>query len=127
MEFKRIDSVSYNSLVPSAIEPELIYRAFGRRLRELRKKKDLPQEELATLSGLTRASIANIESGRQRVHLHQLLKFADALGIDLGTLVSRMSDYAKAEDTGLQSSMHDYLKRVQGVAVGARAKERRSR
>jgi transcriptional regulator with XRE-family HTH domain len=37
------------------------------------------QEELARRVQLSRASITNIEKGRQRVLLHQLIEIADAL------------------------------------------------
>ncbi|WFU80746.1 helix-turn-helix transcriptional regulator [Bradyrhizobium sp. CIAT3101] len=39
----------------------------------------MTQEELARRVQLSRASITNIEKGRQRVLLHQLIEIADAL------------------------------------------------
>lgn len=69
------------------------------------------------MSGLTRASIANIESGRQRVLLHQILQFAEALGVDLATLVPRMSEIAGPEETGISSSRIDYLRRLRDLAL----------
>ena len=97
--------------VPSARKPEEIYKMFGRRLRELREKNRVPQEELATLSGLTRSSIANIENGKQRVMLHQLLKFAEALRVDLATLVPNQS-----KGPELQEAKKDYLDQVRTFA-----------
>jgi len=41
----------------------------------------MTQDRLATLVGLSRTSITNIEKGRQRVSLHQLYRISDALGI----------------------------------------------
>ena len=60
------------------IEP--VYRALGARIEQLRRILDLTQEELASRVGLTRASVANIETNRQRVLLHDVEKFATALG-----------------------------------------------
>jgi transcriptional regulator with XRE-family HTH domain len=120
--WKSIDSLGYNSLVPSARSPESIYHIFGRRLRELREEKGVPQQELAELSGLTRASIANVESGRQRVLLHQVLRFAQALRVDLNTLVPQASVLEEAEVSGASASMHDYLLRLRGIA-GVTSKE----
>jgi transcriptional regulator with XRE-family HTH domain len=87
-----VDSVAYNAHVPSARDPEALYRVFGRRLRDLREKRHVPQQELATLSGLNRSSIANIESGKQRVLLHQVLQFAEALRVTVGELVPSTLD-----------------------------------
>lgn len=112
---EKLDSMSYNLCVPSARTPESIYGIFGRRLRELREQRGLPQQELAILSGLTRASVANIESGRQRVLLHQMLKFSQALRVDLNTLVPQVSDILEPEGSGTSASMHEYLQRLRGV------------
>jgi transcriptional regulator with XRE-family HTH domain len=81
------------SEVPSARDPEAVYPIFGRRLRELRDEKHISQDELASFSGLTRSSIANIESGKQRVFLHQILQFAARLKVELKDLV-RQEDFA---------------------------------
>ena len=56
-----------------------IYRIFGRRVSVERSALGMSQEELARRVGLSRASIANIEAGRQRVLLHQVLALAYAL------------------------------------------------
>jgi transcriptional regulator with XRE-family HTH domain len=42
----------------------------------------LTQADVAKQIGLTRASLANIESGRQKVLLHQVYRLADALRLD---------------------------------------------
>lgn len=39
----------------------------------------MKQETLAGLLGISRGSLANVETGRQSVLVHQLYKFADAL------------------------------------------------
>lgn len=64
-----------------------IYRVFGSRLRELREEKDVTQEELARRVDLSRTSITNIEKGRQRVMLHQMVELAEALGAEPLTLL----------------------------------------
>jgi len=77
-------------------------------VRELREKKGIPQEELATLLGLSRSSIANIESGKQRVLLHQLLLFTEALHVDFETLLPALKTVAGATD----EKKHAYLEQV---------------
>jgi transcriptional regulator with XRE-family HTH domain len=56
------------------------YRGFGTKVRQARGG-GLTQEELAARVKLSRTSIANIEAGRQRVPLHMLHVFAQALGV----------------------------------------------
>ncbi|MGE3989270.1 helix-turn-helix domain-containing protein [Pseudorhodoplanes sp.] len=58
---------------------EAIYRAFGRAVATRRKTLELTQAQLAGRVGISRASIANIESGRQNVLLHHVYRLATAL------------------------------------------------
>jgi transcriptional regulator with XRE-family HTH domain len=120
--WKTVDCLGYNSHVPSALSPETIYRIFGHRLRDLREGRGISQQELGELSGLTRASIANVESGRQRVLLHQVLRFAQALRVDLDTLVPQASALQESGISGANTSLNDYLLRLRGVA-GVTSKE----
>src|SRR5260370_14607876 len=59
-----------------------VYRALGRAVARRRKDLALTQAEVARQIGLTRASLANIESGRQKVLLHQVYLLAAALRLD---------------------------------------------
>ncbi len=56
-----------------------VYREFGRKVAESRHAAGLTQADLARKVGLSRASLANIERGEQRVFLHQLLAIAATL------------------------------------------------
>ena len=56
-----------------------IYAMFGDRVRALREEKKFTQEELARKVDLSRTSITNIEKGRHRVLLHQVVEIAEAL------------------------------------------------
>lgn len=64
-----------------------LYRVFGSRLRALREEKSVTQEELARRVDLSRTSITNIEKGRQRIMLHQVVELAEALETDVGALI----------------------------------------
>jgi len=57
------------------------YRLVGSTLAARRKALRLKQAEVAEQIGLTRASLANIESGRQKFMLHQIYKLATALRV----------------------------------------------
>lgn len=58
-----------------------VYAEIGSQIRELRNKKGITQERLAELVSLTRTSITNIEKGRQKLPIHTLYVFANALGV----------------------------------------------
>jgi transcriptional regulator with XRE-family HTH domain len=114
--WKTVACLGYNSLVPSARDPESIYTAFGRRIRELREERAISQQALAEMSALTRASIANIESGRQRVLLHQVLRFAQALKVDLNILVPQALYLPESDASNARKTLSDYLLRLREVA-----------
>lgn len=59
-----------------------IYKVFGRRVAARRVELDLKQHELAARVDLSRASIANIERGHQKLPLHLVYRIAWALGHD---------------------------------------------
>ena len=56
-----------------------IYSALGDAVAIRRKAMRLTQAQVAAKVGISRASIANIESGRQKVLLHQVYLIAEAL------------------------------------------------
>ena len=70
---------------------EAIYRAFGQAVATRRKGLNLTQAKLAARVGLSRASIANIECGRQNVLLHHVYRLALALEF------SKVSDLLPAQ------------------------------
>jgi transcriptional regulator with XRE-family HTH domain len=59
---------------------------FGRRVRELRKAKDLSQEDFAAECGLDRTYISGIERGRRNVSLINVRAIAKGLGTSLSDL-----------------------------------------
>jgi transcriptional regulator with XRE-family HTH domain len=59
-----------------------LYRLLGRNVAAHRANGKLKQAQVAEKLGLSRASLANIESGRQRVTLHHVYELVDALGLD---------------------------------------------
>lgn len=68
---------------------EYFYENLGRRIREAREAAGLTQEELALRVDLSRASIANVERGNQRVALHKFVELAQALGVEPMRLLPR--------------------------------------
>jgi transcriptional regulator with XRE-family HTH domain len=66
---------------------DALYQAFGNLVRLRREQRDLSQEKLGHLVGLSRTSIANIEKGRHHLVIHQLLAFARALKVPPAALL----------------------------------------
>lgn len=83
-----------------AIEIEPFYRELGRRIRDRRTLKGLTQEKLGELLDpqVTRASIANIEMGAQRVLAHTLVQLAYHLGTSASELLPSMEVKANGRD-----------------------------
>ena len=52
-------------------------------LFSMRHAARMTQAEVATVLGLERTSVTNIESGKQRAELRHLTKLADHLGLDV--------------------------------------------
>ena len=69
---KRIQTVSMDDMA--------VYMQFGRKVAAARKSKGMTQADLAKRVSFTRASVANIETGRQRVMLHDVFAIVAALG-----------------------------------------------
>lgn len=67
---------------------EPIYLAVGRRICAERRQRGLNQDALAEACGMTRASLANVEAGRQRVQLHTLERAAALFGLRVADLLT---------------------------------------
>jgi len=68
---------------------ELCYACLGRAMRAARRRRGLTQEQLAFYLGLTRASVANIENGTQRVMLHDLPHIAEVCRVRIRALLPK--------------------------------------
>lgn len=71
----------------NAVEP--LYAAIGKKIRRARERRGLSQEMLAASlrQPMTRACMANMEAGRQRIMLHVLIDIADACKTTLGRMM----------------------------------------
>ncbi|MBN9745822.1 MULTISPECIES: helix-turn-helix domain-containing protein [Amycolatopsis] len=62
-------------------------RIIGERVREFRHKAGLNQEQLAEAAGVHWTFVSQVERGLRNINLHNLLKFADGLGVNPAKLV----------------------------------------
>lgn len=89
-----------------------IYRVVGQAVTALRRKSGVTQQQLADAIGISRASVANIERGEQRVFLDQVVSIAsffDLSGVD-ALLSSAQLDQAAPRRVNLSG---DRLNRAQ--------------
>jgi transcriptional regulator with XRE-family HTH domain len=63
-----------------------VKKAFGARLRQLRKAQKLSQEGVALKAGLDRSYVGQIERGESNLSLVNIRRIADALGVEVGEL-----------------------------------------
>ncbi|HOW51478.1 MAG TPA: helix-turn-helix transcriptional regulator [bacterium] len=59
---------------------------FGARLRQLRKEKELSQEQLMMATGIHRTYISEVERGIRNISLLNIEKIAKALEVDIRDL-----------------------------------------
>lgn len=74
---------------------ERIYQDLALRVRDRRAELNMSQQQAAALAGLTRSSLASIETGRQCVMLHQLYGLARALGTSPEALLPAFENAAE--------------------------------
>jgi transcriptional regulator with XRE-family HTH domain len=95
-----------------------LYRELGRKVRQARQREGqrLSQDELAKRLGISRASVVNIEAGRQRAPLHLLWQIAEVLGNDLTSMIpSREELLPQAKNVELDREM---MKQIEDAANG---------
>ncbi|HEY1937458.1 MAG TPA: helix-turn-helix transcriptional regulator [Candidatus Angelobacter sp.] len=63
---------------------------FGRKLRKLRQQKGWTQAYMAVHTGIGRAHISNLETGKKEAGLRALEILADSFGMSLPQLLSRL-------------------------------------
>jgi len=82
------DRASVRSSAPVGAQDERFYRTLGATIRLRREALDLTQKALGARLNppMTRASIANIEAGKQRVLAHTFVDIANALTMKLDEL-----------------------------------------
>jgi len=71
-------------------DQEKFYQLLGTRIRDARKLAGLKQEALASYLDLTRASVVNIEKGRQHPPLHLLYDISKILKVELCSLIPEL-------------------------------------
>lgn len=61
-------------------------KVFGKRVAEVRKSRDITQQQLAELTGMSVVAIAYIETGKRWARMGTLSKIAKNLQVDIHDL-----------------------------------------
>jgi DNA-binding XRE family transcriptional regulator len=64
-------------------------------IRRLREEKNISQEKLAELAGIDRSYFGGIERGERNVAAINIIKIADALGVEVGKLFPPLSGFRR--------------------------------
>jgi transcriptional regulator with XRE-family HTH domain len=106
-----------------------LYRALGSNISTRRRSLGLTQATLADHVGLSRASLANIERGNQKVLLHHVYRIADALALpDLRQLLptgrldaSAPNDFAPSAITGVSALTEAQRRQIESLVRASNA------
>jgi transcriptional regulator with XRE-family HTH domain len=69
----------------------LFYQKLGENIKEARRRQSMNQEELGEKLGLSRVSVVNIETGKQRLPIHVLGDITGILRVKMNELVPDVS------------------------------------
>lgn len=101
------------------MKPDL-YEKIGLKIKYSREARKVSQTELGDKVGLTRSSIANIESGRQKVQIDTLYCIAQTLEVEIQDLLPKLVELTNDNtenfeinfDKKLEENEMDWLKKV---------------
>lgn len=90
-------------IVPGKMNTKRVYDNLGKRIKGLRKGLGQTQDKMAKQMGISRASLANIEAGRQQVLVHHLFAFARALQLESPSQLLPTLAELSQEDSDIKS------------------------
>jgi transcriptional regulator with XRE-family HTH domain len=88
-----------NGITQILMDIDALYQLVGMKIRNAREEAGISQTKLAKALGMSRASVVNIEAGRQRAPLHILWQVAEKLGIELVSFIPQQSEYEEEKNT----------------------------
>ena len=91
-------------------EEKKFYLRVGENIKRAREAASLRQEEFAILLGLSRASIVNIEKGRQCPSLYLIVKATHVLKVSIEDLVGEVYNKNTTPETALSDSVERKIK-----------------
>ena len=114
------------------MDDKQFYQEFGRRIATRRGGLGMTQADVGERLGVSRASVANIEAGRQKLYVHQLYALASALRLpdlsgilpiavpdDDSALLAKRADVSSVQHAQIESLLRN-------AVAAARPKSRTS-
>ena len=80
-------AVKTKTLTRRVVDMEALYREIGRRMRAVREQRGLSQQHVGIALGVTRANIANLESGAHRILLEHIYNAAMVFNVPVSKLL----------------------------------------
>jgi ribosome-binding protein aMBF1 (putative translation factor) len=81
---------------------------FGRRVRRLRRDRDLSQEALAHMAGLDRTYVGGVERGERNLSLVNIGRLAGALGVEPSALMEGSKELSRRPEFSAARSLHSW-------------------
>lgn len=94
-----------------------LYRHIGLAIRQRREALGITQVQLASKVKLLRTSIANLETGKQRMPLHSLYPICAALGIEVTAILPAINEVVKEPSLVLRIDADDQDVPARAAAV----------
>lgn len=92
-------------------DDKTFYQALGKRIALFRKERDLTQQQLAELLGISQQTLAHYEVGRLRVSVAMLPMLASALSITIDDLLNDEPAAGKSK-RGPTSKLHQQIEQI---------------
>lgn len=89
------------------LDVDSFYKEIGLRIKSERIKRDISQKSLGDHLELTRASVINLEKGRHRPSIYQLIQIASFFQIDYSSLVPYEIQKTRRKKTDLSKELND--------------------
>jgi len=86
--------------------PNLLLKALGQRIRELRTEQGYSQEAFADKCGVHRTFMGTVERGESNLSFQNIYKVATHLGVSLSTLFQGLEKCATKQARQAESSKH---------------------
>lgn len=85
------------------------YSDIGKKISNLRNQLKLTQKQLAIKVEISRATLANIEAGKQSVYIHILHRIANELGVEIIELIPKQLHLKNSKIIGLEQNQINTL------------------
>lgn len=105
------------------MDDETIKHDVRREIRRIREERGVSQTELSARSGIDRATLSQIETGRRAPTIGTLGRLAEGLGVEAGDLFPkvrpRLFDLPSEVDRGIATEEIDWSTASRATAAGA--------